>query len=288
MKKLKLNNNDYIMLRNIVSNGTERKELEIFAQAISSDHKYSRMTFSDPHHLNAGEIGVDQTLREALALKIGDKVILSTTDKKHGLMEKFLALLDYQKAVVRIQANAAYMEHKIPVVCLCEEVIATMGAAYGDTIEVESNNNKIVSKTAKLTTSMQEFHDFVLDRSNSEIVNARLTAGYFLDPSSFGIKSERLNQGEMTHPIFMDATAMYLLGFMDARLHPVKVRKSLWWQIQKKLNSFGNVSLIAFSVTLGLFVQNPSVILLVWSVVLGTWGSWSVLTSSSYKTSNET
>jgi hypothetical protein len=133
---------------------------------------------------------------------------------------------------------------------------------------------------------MQEFHDFVLDRSNSDIVNARSTAGYFLDPSSFGIKSQRLKQGEMTRPIFMDATAMFLLG--ADRLHPVKVRKSLWWQIQKKLNSFGNVSLIAFSVTLSFFVQNPSVILLVWSVVLGAWGSWSVLTSSTYKTSNET
>jgi hypothetical protein len=134
---------------------------------------------------------------------------------------------------------------------------------------------------------MQQFHDFVLDRSNADIIKPKLTDQYFTDPSAFGIKSERFrSEGEMTHPIFMDAIAMQRLGI--DRLYPVKVRKHLWWQIQKKLNSFGSVSLLAFSVTLGIFVQKPSDVLLLWSIILGVWGSWSVLTSSTYKTSNET
>ena len=71
------------------------------------------MSPSDPEHLECGQIGVDEILREALALKIDAKVTLSRTEKKYGLMEKFLTLLDYQRAVVRVQANAPFMEHKI-------------------------------------------------------------------------------------------------------------------------------------------------------------------------------
>jgi hypothetical protein len=222
-----------------------------------------------------------------LGLSVDKKVILSRTSKKYGLMDRLLTQLDYQKAVARVQANAPYMENRIPVVCLCEEIITSIGANYGDRIEVESNNNKIIAKCAKLTSSMQQFHDFVLDGSNADIIKPKLTDQYFTDPSEFGIKSERFkSEGELTHPIFMDAIAMQLLGI--DRLYPVKVRKHLWWQIQKKLNSFGSVSLVAFSVTLGLFVQHPSDVLLLWSVILGVWGSWSVLTSSTYKTPNET
>jgi hypothetical protein len=74
------------------------------------------------------------------------------------------------------------------------------------------------------------------------------------------------------------------------RLCPVKVRKSLWWEIQKKLNSFGSVSLLAFSVRLGFLLEHApaSPILAVWTINLATWGIWSVLTSSTYKASSET
>jgi hypothetical protein len=286
MKKIKVGDNAYINLKKIVSNGKETKELQVLAQVISSEHKLSKMTSSDAKALKPGEVGVDQTLRESLGLVVGEKVILSKTNRKYGITDKLLTRLDYQKAIVRVQANAPYMEHKIPVVCLCEEIVSSIGANYGDRIVVESNNNKIIAKCAKPISSMKEFHDFVLDLSNVSKVKAKLTEGYFLDPSDFGIKSERLKQGEMTHPIFMDAIAMHLLGV--ERLYPVKIRKFLWWEVQKKLNSFGSVSLIAFSVTLSFLVQDPSsIILWIWSITLGAWGGWSVLTSSTYRTSNE-
>ncbi len=287
MKKLKIYNNDYINLKKTVSNGTDTKELQVLAQVISSEHKLSKMTSSDPNALKPGEVGIDQTCRESLGLMVGEKVILSKTNRKYGLIDKLLSRLDYQKAIVRVQANAPYMEHKIPVVCLCEEIVSSIGANYGDRIVVESNSNKMIAKCAKLISSMQDFHDFVLDLSDVSKVKTKLTEGYFLNPSDFGIKSERLKQGEMTHPIFMDAIAMHLLGV--ERLYPVKIRKFLWWEVQKKLNSFGSVSLIAFSVTLSFLVQDPSSkILWGWSIILGAWGGWSVLTSSTYKTSSET
>jgi hypothetical protein len=134
---------------------------------------------------------------------------------------------------------------------------------------------------------MQDFHDFVLDNSNEEKVKPRLTANYFLNPSDFDIHSENLQIGDLIHPIFMDAIAMHLLN-VD-RLHPIKIRRSLWWDVQKKLNSFGSVALIAFSITFSLYMQDPSspLALLIWSIILGAWGSWSVLTSSIYKNAND-
>ena len=133
---------------------------------------------------------------------------------------------------MRIQANAPYMEHKLPVVCLCEEMMTAIGASYGDRIKIESvNNSKINVKAAKLTTSMQDFHDFVLDNSNEEKVKSRLTEKYFLHPSDFGIHSENLRIGDLIHPIFMDAIAMNLLSV--SRLYPIKIRKSLWWDVRR-------------------------------------------------------
>ncbi|MGI0010972.1 MAG: hypothetical protein ACREAE_06205, partial [Nitrosopumilaceae archaeon] len=136
------------------------------------------------------------------------------------------------------------MEHKTPVVCLCEEMMNSIGVSAGDRIKIESNHAKIIAKCAGLTPGMQEFHDFILDQPQDEEqiekMKPKLTKMYFLDPASWGLKSERLVQGEMTHPIFMDAIAINLLQVH--RLHPVKIRKSLWWEMQKKLNSFGSIS----------------------------------------------
>jgi hypothetical protein len=63
MKKLNVNNNDYISLKRSVSDGRKTKELEILAQVISSEHKLSKMTPSDNNALKPGEVGVDQTYR---------------------------------------------------------------------------------------------------------------------------------------------------------------------------------------------------------------------------------
>ena len=242
MKELGIKDNDYIKIGNVISKGEEKKEIEIATLVINSEHKLSKMTSLDKTScLKKGEIGIDQTYREALALKKEDKITISKTNKRYGLKERFLSFLNYQKAIVRIQANAPYMENELPVVCLCEEMMTAIGASYGDRIKIESvNNSKIKTKAAKLTTSMQDFHDFVLDNSNEEKVKPRLTANYFLNPSDFDIHSENLQIGDLIHPIFMDAIAMHLLD-VD-RLHPIKIRRSLWWDVQKKLNSFGSVA----------------------------------------------
>jgi formylmethanofuran dehydrogenase subunit D len=292
MQQLNIKDNDYVKIENVIRKKQQQQQqqeeiekIELFGLVINSRHRYSEMTSSDPSDpklLKPGEIGLDQTYREALALNLGHKVKISKANARQNLNERFLSLLNYQKAVVRIQANAPYMEHKIPVVCLCEEMMSSIGAEYGDRINVESTDNKINAKTAKLTTSMQQFHDFILDKSNEKQVKPRLTEKYFLDPSDFGINSERLHLRDLIHPIFMDAIAMDLLS--AHRLHPVKIYRSLWWDIQKKLNSFGSVSLIAFSITLSLFIQKPSIVSLIWSIILGVWGSWSVVTASLYRT----
>ena len=271
MKELGIKDNDYIKIGNVISKGEEKKEIKITTLVINSEHKLSKMTSLDKAScLKEGEIGIDQTYREALALKKEDKITISKTNKRYGLKERFLSFLNYQKAIVRIQANAPYMENELPVVCLCEEMMTTIGASYGDRIKIESvNNSKIKTKAAKLTTSMQDFHDFVLDNSNEEKVKPRLTANYFLNPSDFDIHSENLQIGDLIHPIFMDAIAMHLLD-VD-RLHPIKIRRSLWWDVQKKLNSFGSVALIAFSITFSLYMSDPSspLALLIWSIILG-------------------
>lgn len=288
LKKMKIKANDYVKLKNTITNGTETLDLEILAQIINSEDNLSKMNSKSLDSLKPGEVGVDQSYREALGLQIGKKVSLSLTKKKYGFMEKLLTLLDFQKSIVRVQANAPYMEHRTPVVCLCNEILNSIGATYGDRIVVESDNTKITVKCTSLIPSMQEFHDFVLDPSDKDMkekIKTQITRMYFIDPAQWGIKSERLEVGEMTHPIFMDAISMNLLGVK--RLYPVKIRKSLWWEIQKKLNSFGNVSLIGLSVMLGFVVQDPSSkILWGWVALLGIWGSWSVLTSSTYKTSS--
>ena len=55
----------------------------------------------------------------------------------------------------------------------------------------------------------------------------RLTERYFLDPLDFGIKSERLQMGDLIHPIFMDAIAMNLLAENFPKLWEQMVRPSL-------------------------------------------------------------
>jgi hypothetical protein len=129
MKELNIKDNDYVKIENVIhkkDKNEEEKKIEILALVINSENKYSKMTSSDLDVLSPREVGIDQTYPEALALTIGHKVILSQTNIRQHLKEKFLSFLNYQKAIVRIQANAPYMEHKTPVVCLCAEMISSI------------------------------------------------------------------------------------------------------------------------------------------------------------------
>ena len=142
---------------------------------------------------------------------------------------------------------------------------------------------------------MKKFHDYVSDPPSDNDKKNELkeeTKGYFDDPFEWGLSSKILQyRGDLIHPIFMDELGRKSLGKKDKmgkkeRLYPVKIRRSFQWEFLKKLNSFGSISLLALSVTLGLIVNEPTqLIYWLWSIILGVWGAWSVLTSSTYKTS---
>jgi hypothetical protein len=298
MEKLKVETNDYVNLQNTVYGLGGEKKLEISAQVFGvENYPLSLMTAAYDNEpvtvenlLFEGEAGVDQTYREALGLRLGQKVTISKAERKHRPMERLVTRLDYQKAIVRVQGNAAYFERKTPVVCLCDEVMTSIGVNYGDKIEVEYKDNRTVVKCAKLIPGMQLFHDLVLNPQSAQ--RNKLPERYLKYPEDFGIVSDDLEWGGITHPIFMDGIAMHSLGV--GPLDPVKIRKSFKWQILKALNRFGSVSVIAFSVLLGLLlehIQQLSIpVAIGYGAVIGAllgWGAWSILTSSGYKTSNE-
>ena len=245
MAKLKINNYDYINLKNTIHYNDKSKELKISAQAISNEHKFSRMLTGDENEypdndniLGKLEIAVDQTYREALALTLKPRceVTLSKTDKKYDIKEKLLSRLDYQKAVVRVQKNEAYFERKTPVVCLCEDAMEAVGADYGDNLEVEFNEKRTIVKSAKLTVTMKDFHDYVL---NPSLGKKREPPTYLQYPEDYGIKSE-FSGAEMIHPIFIDTIAREMLGVTE--LDPVKIRRDFKWQVLKTINKLGRIS----------------------------------------------
>jgi hypothetical protein len=98
---------------------------EILAQVIKTEKMTTR------------HVGVDQTLREALHLReLGQKddikiCVLKARKKKYGFKEWLLNRLGYQKGVVEVHENSPYMEHQIPVACLCEERVALVDQHNG-------------------------------------------------------------------------------------------------------------------------------------------------------------
>jgi hypothetical protein len=293
MDKLKINTYDYVNLKNTVENKDKSKRLEMSAQAISTDDKmFSKMSKGDEDKypndrdtLGKREIAVDQTCREALMLKVKDacEVTLPTTDRKYSTREKLLSRLDYQKAVVRVQKNDAYFERKTPVVCLCEEILKSINAEYGENIEVEYMDKRTIVKCSKLTITMKDFHDHVLN-PNPDAKKEQ----YFQYLEDYGIKSE-FSQPDMIHPISMDEQARESLGVEE--LDPVKIRRDFKWQLLKTVNKLGRVSaplaipvLIGFA---GLPNNEPSKYIDVAGIILfALWLIWSVLTSSTYSSSN--
>jgi hypothetical protein len=297
MKRFKINTYDYINLKNTVhplyvSNSS--RELEISAQAIGSEHKLSRMITGDEDEypedektLGKGEIAVDQTCREALVLTIKPrcKVTLLKTGRRYGAKEKLLARLDYQKAIVRVQRNESYFERKTPVVCLCEEAVRSIGADYGDKIEIEYNDKRTTVKCTKLTDAMKEFHDHVLNPSPK---TKRKPPTYLEYPEDHGIKSD-FSGAEMIHPIFIDTIARDLLDVKV--LDPVKIRRDFKWQVLKAVNKLGSISApIAIPVMVGFaglegIEPLSRVVDLIGIFLLSSWLIWSVISSSTYRVS---
>lgn len=305
MDELNINSYDYVSLRNTVhykdkSDEDKSKTLEMSVQAISCRDKYSKMSWenedyypNDKDKLGKHEIAVDQTCREALVLKVKVpcEVTLFTTHRKYSIGKKLLTRLDYQKAVVRVQKNDAYYERKTPVVCLCEEIMKSIGAEYGEKLEVEHKNKIIIAKSAKLTVTMKDFHDQVLHPSPVNPGTKRnLYPPYhehFQYPEDYGIKSE-FSQAEMIHPIFMDTIARESIDVVE--LDPVKIRRNFKWQVLKTVNRLGSVSApLAITVLAGFAGVDPlsRAFYVLGMTPLVLWLIWSVITSSNYRISSE-
>ena len=270
---------------------TEQKFLRTHAHLFSINNDLSEI---NEKKLGKGEIAIDQTYREALGLEKGETVDIKKTDDRFGVKESVLRRLNYQRAVVRVQQNAPFMENKTPVVCVCEEMVESIGAKYGDNIRIEAKGNKITAKCAKLSSYMTEFHDSVVGRKLSQDEMVKLNAKYegtwiknsFNLLTKWGRVSE--SHGELIHPIFMDQISRKSLDVKP--LEPVKIRKSLSWETQKKINSFGGFGMLALAILVPEIVYLHSLGVGIEGFVIAiaiTVGFiiWSVLTSSKFNTS---
>ena len=293
MKELKVHTTDYVVLENIIKtrDGKKSRLLKISSPLISSKNKLIDKEITNS--ITTEDISIDQTYREALGIHTNQSITIEIPKKRMGLDERLLDKMNYQKAIVRVQPNATYMERQTPIVCLCEEMINSIGAIYGDRIVIESYNKKIIVECAPLTPLMQKFHDYVSSPSSDPIKQSdreKEIIDYFDVPKNWGLESEvLLSRGDLIHPIFMDYTGRKSLSESNnliPRLYPVKIRRSFRWDFLKKLNSFGAISLLALSVTaFGILDKPGEPIFWILSLLFGFWGAWSIITSSKYKTS---
>ena len=165
--------------------GKKSKILKILSPIISSTNKLIDETNSQSQ-INENEISLDQTYRSALGVVAGDYVDVIFPEKSMGYDEKILSMMNFQKSVVRVQGNATYMERRASIVCMCEEILNSIGAVYGDEIVIESHNKKIKARCTPLSPMMQKFHDYVSSPSHDKVKHAELgkeIAGYFQIPS---------------------------------------------------------------------------------------------------------
>lgn len=243
------------------------------------------------------KICIDQTYREALAVEPGQTIQVTPSKARIDTAQHILRKINFQKSVVRVQPNASYMERKVPVMCICKEMVESIGAAYGDRIIIESvaglEGKKIEVRCAPLTFLMQKFHDYVLSSIADDDERNRLkneTKTYFTDPNDWGIRSNVCgNMGDAIHPIFVDFLARRALG--DDKpisvLCPVKIRRSFRWELAKKLNYLGSLGVLAIPIIL-LGLTNDPYNLFYWLLMatFGFWVSWSLMTSSTYRASS--
>jgi hypothetical protein len=132
---------------------------------------------------------------------------------------------------------------------------------------------------------MQKFHDLVLHPPDDKKQIEKMEATYTTDdPFNSDIILKQLREvDKRIHPIFMDLISRDLLNVKC--LYPVKIRRSFWWEVKKKLNSFGSVAVVALSVVIAFLDNDPfSWFLWSWIILLVGLVVWSVLTSSEFKT----
>jgi formylmethanofuran dehydrogenase subunit D len=248
MKCLHLKEGHYVTLLNPCVGSRDGKPLQILARMMTLE----KLNNISELKLNSEQIAADQTCRDALFIRPGDMIIISNPHIGPVWNERSLTWLDYQKAVVRVHENREFMEHKTPVACLSEDIMSSIGVNYGDRLEVEYMKpaGAITVKCAELTQRMKELHNGSLEKS--KLAKFSIIK---LESSSGAKQQSALNWSfeyntRKPSPIFIDEITRKKLG-VDV-LDPVKIRKKFSWQFVKTMVRFGSVSLVAFSVTLGL------------------------------------
>ena len=263
----------------ILENTSDNIKQTIDATIIKHDNdKIDKQTMGK---IQPGIIGMDQTCRNTILLDDNDKVIITKSPKKDWLgrvKKKYSA----QKAVVRVQPNSTYMERKIPVMCICDEMLISINAAMGDQIKVEFSNKdehrEITVRTAPLTPNMQKFHDSIITKNYKK--TAKVTTGtYFGIPTTISCNPDRI------HPVFLDKMGRKQLNI--EKFQAVKIRRSKKWNVLKKLNEMGLLNFLALSLTMVAYIGNPNnSYYLLFGTCFAGWVIWSILTSSTYNSKN--
>lgn len=233
--------------------------------------------------IRPGIIGMDQTYRNTMLLHDNDEVIITKSPKRDWfgrLKRKHSA----QKAVVRVQPNSTYMERKIPVMCICDEMLVSINANMGDQIKVEfsdkNEHRELTVRTAPLTPNMQKFHDSIISKRDKK--SSKIETGTY-----FGISTTVACDHDPIHPVFLDKASRKRLNI--EKFQAVKIRRSKKWNVLKKLNEMGLLNFLALSLTMVAYIGNPdNTYYLLFGGFFASWVIWSILTSSTYnaKSSN--
>ncbi len=276
--------------------GKPRKKLDLSIRAVVIDDAHSR---SNPGAtVPDGYVRIDQTLRQALSL---EKAVVEDDASAAGpgcsvqlrrvgrwrWRDTVYSWLDLQKAVVRVQVNRDAMEQFTPVVCLPIRVMARIGASYGSRVVVETaDGNEVTAKCLRLDEPMQKYWSGVERGMLSP--NDHPPYG---NPPLWKIRSEG-SDGDHVAPAFLDAILRHQLG--DVKVgQPVKVRRSLQWEIRRKSSELGPVALLAVTMlTPQAFDRDRPqgwglAALLVAIAALVLLGVWATLAASKYRGNND-
>ena len=275
MVDLNLKEYDSVILENASDNINQTIDATIIK------HNNNNIPREIRNKIKPGIISMDQTCRNTILLNNNDQVNITKPHKKDRL-GRFKKKHAAQKAVVRVQPNSTYMERKIPVMCICDEMLISINAAMGDQIKVEFNNKtthrEITVRTAPLTSNMQKFHDNIISKKSKK-VNKTSTGVYF------GIQTTITCNNDPIHPVFLDRASRKQLNI--EKFQSVKIRRSKKWNVLKKLNEMGLLNFLALSLTMVAYIGNPdNSYYLLFGTFFAGWVVWSILTSSTYNAKN--
>ncbi len=262
MNNNKINELDYVLLKHTIGE-SNKKTLEIAALVISQDNEFVCMK-----QLEKGNLGVDQTYREALFIHEHEKLEVLKIERKYDSGEKFLGKMNFQKVVLRVQYNSSYMEQQIPIACISDEILKGMGIKYGDRIIIESTFRKIIAKCAKPDPNMETLHQKLMEYPYTA-THKRISCGksccdqietpnaerktlnsirfsHFRFPEEYGVVSGDETVHDVIHPIFIDSMAAQQLGVEP--FDPVKIRRAFSSELMKRITDVGTACITGLTI----------------------------------------